>query len=480
MKHGKRILSLLLCGILLCGTLSFGASALTADDDWNAYFADYTKANEAVYMAPGANDSERNIAWFSPLDAGKCSVVVSEQSDLTDARTFTGTFVKTPEGDRRNRVTVSELQPGKTYYYQCVTDAGKSDVASFSTTSGSDFTALYVTDIHVSKEDDDPTSLVNQSYTFSEVVREANERTPLDLIISAGDQASRGYRSEYASLVASPLLRSIPFALCAGNHDRKGIAMKSFTNNPNEYKQALVHSLIAYDYWYVKGDALFLVFDSNVASMTSHRNFVRQAIRANPDVKWRIATFHHDLYGGRIPHRESENELLRTIWAPIMDEFRFDLVLLGHSHFFTITNAMFQNKTNEALDLSDGSVVTDPKGAIVMVSGSINRPRKLDADAEEPPVGEHIAYYDFKGETPIYNLLDFTENSVTVRSYTLGDRSPFHTFTIEKTTQQGGHPANGRDFYDGFVRFVADVYGFFNEVVTTARMRLNWNTFVGQ
>ena len=478
MKLSKRMLSVLLCVSMLFGTLSFGSSALTADDDWAAYYADYTKDGASIYMAPGADDSERNISWYSSMNAGSCRVTVSEHEDMTDARTFTGTFAKTPEGDRRNRVTVTDLWPGKTYYYQCVTDAGKSSVASFTTMRGSDFTAMYVTDIHVSKEDDDADKIMHQSYTFSEVVREANSNTPLDLIVSAGDQASRGFRSEYSALVASPTLRGIPFALCAGNHDRKGIAMRSFTNNPNEYNRALVHSLIARDYWFVKGDALFFIFDSNVASMTAHRNFVRDTLRKNPDVKWRVALFHHDLFGGRIPHRESENELLRTIWSPIMDEFQFDLVLLGHSHYFTITNAMFSGKTNETLDLSDGSTVTDPKGTIVMVSGSINRPRTLE-EGETPPLGEHVAY-DYLTDQPIYNLLDFTANNITVRSFTLGSAEPFHTFTLAKTSLRGGHPANGRDFYDGFVRFVADVYGFFNELVTTAQKRLNWDTFVGQ
>ena len=161
-----------------------------------------------------------------------------------------------------------------------------------------------------------------------------------------------------------------------------------------------------------------------------------------------------------------------------MDEFQFDLVLLGHSHYFTITNAMFSGKTNETLDLSDGSTVTDPKGTIVMVSGSINRPRTLE-EGETPPLGEHVAY-DYLTDQPIYNLLDFTANNITVRSFTLGSAEPFHTFTLAKTSLRGGHPANGRDFYDGFVRFVADVYGFFNELVTTAQKRLNWDTFVGQ
>ena len=478
MKTNSRILCVFLCLSILLSSLCFGASALTADEQWRTYFTAYTEDGSAVYMAPGVDETQRNISWYSPLNAGTCKVVLGESPDLSDGRDFGGTYVQTPEGDRSNKVVLTGLEPGKTYYYKCVTSEGESSTASFSTLSGKNFTAMYVTDIHVSKDDENADNLMHESYTFSQVVEEANAKTPLDLIVSAGDQASRGYRSEYSALVASPLLRGIPFALCPGNHDRKGIAYKYFTNNPNEYRKARVHALISYDYAYVKGDVLFLVFDSNVASMTEHRNFVRSAVGQYPDVKWRVAVFHHDLYGARIPHRESENKLLRMIWSPLMDEFAFDLVLLGHSHYYTVSNAIFDNKTNEKLDLSDGSVITDPKGSIVMVSGSINRPRRLE-DGEEPPLGENIAY-DYLTEQPIYNLLDCRADSITVRSFELGADKPFHTFTVVKTTNTGGHPANGRDFYDGFVRIIADIYGWINETVTSARMRKNWNNFVGQ
>ena len=480
MKRCKSALSVLLCFVLLCGTMSVGANALPADGAWTDYYADYTEDGSAVYMAPGADETERGFSWYSALDAGTPRVIVSENENFDGARTYTGTFVQTPEGDRSNKVTVTDLFPGKTYYYKCVTDLGESTVATFSTVAGKDFTALYTTDIHVSRDEeelDGQSSLVYQSYTFSTMLERASDKAELDLILSSGDQATRGYRSEYTALAAAPKMRSVPFAFCVGNHDRKGIAYKYFTNNPNEYTKALVTPFISYDYYYVKGDVLFLVFDSNCASMTDHRRFAKEAIEANPDVKWRIASFHHDLYGGRLPHREQENGLLRTLWAPILDEFAIDLALLGHSHYFTVSNALYGNETSQSLAGMDS--VTDPKGTIVMVSGSVNHPRTAAPDAEEPPVGENIAYA-YLTEEPIYNLLDCTEDSITVRSYELSADEPFHTFTITKTSAAGGHPQYKNYVKDFFIRLIADIYGFFNEVGTTMKLRKNWDNFVGK
>ncbi|MGN0635136.1 MAG: metallophosphoesterase [Acutalibacteraceae bacterium] len=479
MKLLKQTVSVLLCVLLFCGTLSVGATALPADEQWQAYYADYVEDGSAIYMAPGADETQRGFSWYSALNAGTPRVIVSENENFTDARTYTGTFVKTPEGDRSNKVTVTDLLPGHTYYYKCVTDLGESSTATFSTVAGKDFTALYTTDIHVSRdeeEQDGQPSLVYQSYTFSAMLERASDKAELDLILSSGDQATRGYRSEYTALAAAPMMRSVPFAFCVGNHDRKGIAYKYFTINPNEYKKALVSPFISYDYCYVKGDVLFLVFDSNCGSMSDHRRFAKEAIEANPDVKWRVASFHHDLYGGRLPHREDENELLRTIWAPILDEFAIDLVLLGHSHYYTMSNAIFDNTTNQSLAGLDS--VTDPKGAVVMVSGSVNHPRS-SAEETEPPVGKNIAYA-YLTEEPIYNLIDFTEDSITIRSYELSAEEPFHTFTITKTSAAGAHPQYKNYVKDFFIRIIADIYGFFNETVTTLKLYKNWNSFVGK
>ena len=56
----KRTISLLLCLALMSGLLSVGASALEADDAWQQYYAAYTEDGSAVYMAPGADETERN------------------------------------------------------------------------------------------------------------------------------------------------------------------------------------------------------------------------------------------------------------------------------------------------------------------------------------------------------------------------------------------------------------------------------------
>ena len=334
---------------------------------------------------------------------------------------------------------------------------------SFTTLAGGDFTALYVTDIHVTDEEPNEEGeiakpLSQYAYRFHETIERAAQKAGgLDLILSAGDQASSGLRSEYTALAASPALKSVPFAMAIGNHDRKHVDYRFFKWQPNAYNM-LVSQYIGGDYWFVKGDALFLVFDSNNGSAIDHRNFARQACAQNPSVKWRVAMFHHDLYGQRIPHRESENELLRLVWAPICDEFGIDLCLLGHSHYYTLSNVLYNQKT--VTDIRELDRVTDPKGTLYMVSGSINRPREIE---EDTPVGDRVGkYYDT--QDVIYNTLSFCDSALTIRSYTLEGDEKFNEFTIRKTSAAGGHVYKTAQWYAPLIRFIGTVYAVFNNM----------------
>jgi len=468
----KRVLSVVLAVIMMLSSLALNSFALTADKAWEEYYSSYMEDGSAVFMSPGSDDTQRNFAWYSPLKSGACSVLISESKDFSNAKSFAGTYVKTPQGDRSNKVTVTGLEAGTTYYYKCITDYEVSETASFSTLSDASFTAMYVTDIHLSdNEDGDETSLMNHAYTFNEIAKKAQAKTNngLDLVISSGDQATYGLRKEYMSLASSTVLNDVPFALCVGNHDRKGSAYKYFNNNPNKYEKG-ISSYIGNDYWYVKGDVLFMVFDSNNYAAQSHYNFAKSAVKANPDVKWRVAVMHHDMYGRLTEGRlEDANENRRPTFSDIFDDFGIDIAFLGHSHYYSMSNAVYNNETAD--DLSGKSSVTDAKGTICFVSGSINHPRG-DESTYDIPVCEQNAFA-YVSDRPIYNIVDFTEDSITINSYEIDDDEPLHTFTINKTTNEGGHPGADNTVADYFTRLFLEIRAFFEEFGISVKVIFN-------
>lgn len=460
MKKLSKPLSLIIAAIMLfsCATTAFAAENIS-EQLWNANWENNAdEINAAVKMTPGSNETERYISWYSAKDYGQ--VVLTSAS--SGKATFKATAKQTAQGDYLLTAVVTDLSYNTVYSYTCTDGESTYGPYAFATKGGNDFTAVYVTDVHVSEEEGKENSVRDQSYKFQTTLEAAcatalSKGKSLDLILSAGDQASLGLRSEYTGFVANTFAKSVPVATTVGNHDRKNVDYRFFTAQPNEAKMS-IKSYVGTDYWFVKGDALFLIMDSNNISMADHQNFIKQAVNANKNVKWRVAMFHHDLHGGRIPHRESENQFLRLMWAPLVDKYGIDLVLLGHSHFYTISNVIYNNET--VAKTENGMTVTNPEGTIYMVSGSINRPKS----DEDQPLGENIGHAVLTEER-IYNLLDFSENSIAINSYTVESGQHIGSLTIEKTNAQGGHSYKSpASIYYGFVKFVSAVAGLLNNI----------------
>ena len=230
-----------------------------------------------------------------------------------------------------------------------------------------------------------------------------------------------------------------------GNHDRKSVGYKYYTANPNEAEQTF-KSYIGTDYWYRQGDALFLILDSCNVSMKEHYKFMKNATEQNEDAVWVIAVMHHDMFGGREPWLDSENAMLRLLWTPFFDEFGVDLCLYGHSHYYSVSNVIYGRKTVEKT--SQNAQLTDPQGTIYVASGSISRlASTLDDEGNTPPVGKNVGYTRLEENETIYNLIEITEDTLTLKSYSAEGNEEFNRLEITKTSKQGGHNYKNSAWY---------------------------------
>lgn len=451
----KKFLCFLLTAVLVA--LSVIPTTAMSQDSWENVWSS-TDAQAGLVMFVGSDESERNFTWYTETQ-NTPSVIVSTSVTFNGAEEYLGTSVKATDGDYANHVTVTELEADTVYYYKCISGEYESEVYSFKTEDDNEFKAVYMTDIHITGDKDNVESLKETSFKFNNTLEDVlAKESDVSLVLSTGDQASDGLECEYKAFATSPILKSVSVATTIGNHDLKGAEYKTFTNLPNEYDDAKISSYIGDDYWFVKGDVLFLVVDSNNASGKDHFKFVKKAVESNPDVKWKVMMAHHDLYSGRIPSRESENGLLRMLWAPIIDEFGIDLVLLGHSHYYTVTDVLYNNKIVAPLE----STMTDPNGTIYMVSCSINRPRADDDIGLNEEIG-----FDYLTQEPTYNILTCKNDSITVESYEVGAEEPFNSFTIVKTSEDGGHEFDKglfKTLFNRFVRFIGKVVAFFGNI----------------
>ena len=426
----------------------------------------YKPEGKAIYISPGADDTEIRITWYGGKDGVDPTVNVSKNQDMSDSVSFVGTIHSNEKVERSNHVTVTGLEKGETYYYVCSDGTTDSEVKSFNTVAeGEDFSAIYVSDIHITGETYDDSILSQSVQMWNNVLVEATGRENISLILSGGDQATEGRPWEYYGLYTPELLKSIPFATAIGNHDVKRYTYDALANYPNTKTDNMSKSLIHGDYYFLKGNALFLVIDSTNSSAADHYKFVKNAVENNPNAKWKIMIFHHDLYGGHIESRESENKLLRALFTPIIDKFQIDLVLTGHSHNFSRSHVIYRGDITENLD--GKTSVTDPQGTIYLTNGTL----RIDPESENQ---EDIINSDIKSEfiatdyitdtKAIYNILTFTEDSLTIKSYTYGSESSFTEFTINKTSVQGGHPDKPVQLWFTVGKYLGTIYNVINNI----------------
>lgn len=452
MKKTKAIISILLSVLVL----TFSAAPVGAASLWDVYWNNTEEASRGIIIQPGKTESERNFSWYVPEDTSYCCVELSTNPLMVNVKAFEGTVISDLHGKGVAKVSVAGLEENETYYYTCVTGEEKSAVYSFETDDDS-FSALYMSDIHITLDEETGDARAT-SYEFADLLTEVTLRHDVNLLLSAGDQATDGLLTEYQGFSFSPVSRSLTVATAIGNHDRKGIAYKYFTNLPN-HDEGIISSPQGGNYYFVKGDVLFLVIDSNNGSGTSHRNFIENAVEENPDIKWRVVLMHHDLYGGSIESRESDNNLLRVIFSPIFDEFNIDLVLTGHSHHYSISDVIYNGESVQ--EIENGATVNNAEGTVYMVSASVARPR----EADEIPYSDLVSIGMEDYADKLYNIIDFSEDAITVTTYERGENEEFVSFTLTKDDDFAA-PEIGffRKLVGKLLGAIGTVYAFFNNI----------------
>lgn len=453
MKKSVKLLSVVL-SILMVFTALVPASASSV---WDSYWENTEEAQRGIIVQPGKNESERNFSWYMKSFETACYVKISTEPDMADAEIVRGEAINDRHGSNVAKVTVTGLEENTTYYYTCVTEGNASDVYSF-TTDEDTFTALYMSDIHITL-DEESGSTQASAYDFADLLSEVENKFDVSLLLSAGDQATDGLLEEYKGFTFSPASRSLTIATAIGNHDRKGIAYKYFMNLPNE-DEGQISSPQGGNYYFTKGEVLFLVIDSNNASATDHRNFIENAVNENPDLKWRVVLMHHDMYGGTIEGRESENDLLRLILSPIFDEFNIDLVLTGHSHHYSISDVIYNGKGVKVV--KNGGTIKNAEGTVYMVSASVARGREEEGGIPYSNLVS-IGMEDYSDR--LYNIIDFSADAITVSTYERGEDEAYVSFTLTKDDDFTGVAISPlRVIIGKILGAIGTIYAIFNNI----------------
>lgn len=365
--------------------------------EWGAVSSDYEK----VSIAPGADETQLNFAWYSHAGNGQAATPVvhwADNPDMKNEQVFKGTFGKVTDKKvdltggtpyNYNHVTVTGLKENKTYYYTVEKDGKETEPRAFSTAKDFDDTQLlFIGDPQIgasNTQTQDGTELKegegaantaarNDSFNFDRTLDIATKQNPnASFIISAGDQiqqTGQPKEDEYAGLLNASALQRLPFAPTIGNHDTLNPDFSYHFNTPNatEYGQTAAGG----DYYYAYGKAVFVVLNLNNYNCAEHEKAIQEALAAYPDAAWRIVTVHQDVYGTS----NSDDMILRTQLTPIFDKYGIDVVLQGHSHTYCRTNLLesdaqahmaFVAKKDEQGNYDTNTVVAPETGEEIVI-----------------------------------------------------------------------------------------------------------------
>lgn len=467
---------------------------------WENIKTDYEK----VSMVPGADATKMNYAWYSKT-ADEAKVRVSTNADMSKTtevngsntysenyKEFTGTSKEYKKIDDvtyyANKVTITELKENTTYYYQCLVDGKWTSVKKFKTGDTSNFSFLYVGDPQIgASKGQTPTesseaqsadiAARNDAFSWNKTLTAAiSEHSDVDFIVSAGDQINNtgddnGQEREYAGFLSADVLSNVPVAPTIGNHDSKFANYQNHFNVPNAYTKEQNATPAGNDYYYTYGDVLFIVLNTNNYNCADHEALIKKAEQAAPNAKWKIVTFHHDIYGSGYDHSDSDGIVLRTQLTTLLDKYDIDVVLQGHDHTYsrsymltsdgnTHTAYTKDNVKDEYLNVKDGK--TDDSAALSSkqeylnqnlcykivdkTQGTINNPEGVLYMEANSATGSK--YYnlistqqDYIAErsqtwTPTYSVVNVTSDSFTINTYDVntGDKID-NSFTITKKAE---------------------------------------------
>lgn len=387
------------------------------EKQWQNRYNTLIGSNTLPLLCVGSDETQLNITWHAEKNRAYPQVKLSKNRDMSGAVTFTGVTAEA-ENDSQLvcRVTMTGIEENTTYYYQYHSEKGWSEAIKYESKSFDSYKMMVVGDIQIGGQStDNPDEQSRIGYVWQSVLHEALTKNPdISFLLSPGDNTSTGKSAdEWQTLMMPPYVQSLPMALAIGNHDKKGFTYNYYTNMPNEFYGKYFEGLDR-DFWFRYGDVLYLVFDATSGSAADHRAMAAEAVAANPDAKWRIATMHQALYGAGYSVLDPETMvLLNGVFQPIFDMYDVDLVLTGHSHLQGRSKFISNGVITGAA--KSGKTYVNPKGRIYMNSNAC-----CDHGGASNSI---FSAYTFKeGDVTTYSTIEFSGDSMELKTFR-GDNS---------------------------------------------------------
>lgn len=390
-----------MAALLSAGTISAAAQAITVNE------ADFTTPSYtrlvrlmaemqpstmpySINMTVNGDPSTRMaFAWFtnSGIKDGKVQIVAKADAKAEDfaspllvvnavsadvkdlnyviaKNNVDGVEANSKRSYTSHKALATGLAPATTYSYRVGNDDGWSEIGSFTTASssydtGEGYHFIYITDTQA--QNDEMFSVSQKTvHTANGIVPDASfVLVNGDLVETSGSNNSEWEYEQWFSTMQDVWMNR-PLVVAQGNHDTSENSNFSWhfntdcSFNASSPVQTTMEGTV---YSFVQGDALFMVINyedyKKDGYLDALADWMRAQVNAHKDVKWRIATFHKNMFTGSKSHQsDSDGRTVREKMLPVFDELGIDVALQGHDHIYEVVGPV----NNVTKTLVDGAV----------------------------------------------------------------------------------------------------------------------------
>ncbi len=414
------------------GEYTFYAEKANSGRSWNqrVIVCERTAENEGKpfgIMTNGVSEPNvKSITWLTQIDgsAAKAFVKYSTANDLTNPVTVEGnstiqTFVQSSHGDalRSNKVSLTGLQPGETYYYQVGDGETWSDTQSFKMpAAGAESTNFFILgDIQSS-------DTANLSHVL-EVL--ASDETVYDFAIQTGDAIDnvteyvKNWRP-FLNTVNSKTLSGVDMIHVMGNHEYYGDLDGEISNAIYDLPVSTQNS------WYKMEYGKVCVVAINNGTKLAE-TLADIAENLTTDCIWKVLVAHEPIYG--TASVSATPEIISSI-----EKAGFDFVFGGDDHAYARTYPMI------------GGIAQDENsrgGVVYYVCGDLSGKSNEFHDRDE--YVKAIPHNDYTG---MYLTVKATEETFTVKAVKY-DGTELDSYTETRTDcELGNHKVDAASKYD--------------------------------
>lgn len=395
-----------------------------------------TVEQKALNLTIGEDETKMNLTWYAntntsgTVQLAKAGAMINGEFPSQFTTVEATNNQANDKGFYYNQATLANLEENTKYVYRVVNGDQVSKIYDFTTKNfDGSYNFIFAGDPQIGASGSASKDTEGWDKTLSDSINKFNP----NFILSAGDQVNTASdENQYSGYLDHEELTSVPQATTIGNHDSSSNAYTQHFNLPNETAKG--ETAAGTDYWYVYNNTLFMNINTNNTSTAEHKAFMKEAIKENQDVRWKVVVFHHSVYSVASHSVESSILKRREELTPVFDDLGIDVVLMGHDHVYVRSNMMKGMKVSQ--ETEDLTSVTDPEGILYLTANSASGSKYYDIKTNIST--DFVAKMDQSKQRSISNI-EVSENSFKVTTYLYNSNdnqwSTLDEFTINKSVE---------------------------------------------